>query len=503
VLRDILEFGPRRFRRHAWANSGRGRIEVRGVGDEDGNGAATASAVTAALRRMTGVRWAEVNAVTGHAMVLFDERRVNLSALVETVSEVEDARDSTDGGWSRDEPPHPDDPAALAAAVIGLAADGAGLAAAVINRLLIVPPLPAAARVGIGLIEAQPRLRRLLETALGPAGTDAVVGIGSGVLNGLTGGVGPQLVTGLSHLLLLREVRSRRAVWRSTGCQLEEASASPAQHPPPKSPRPTPFPPGPIELFADRVAAVSLAASGAVFAMTGDLGRTAKLLLIGVPPAARLGREAFAAALARGLAGRGVIPMDPGVFRRLDRIDTILIDEGLLPDAPADADVGPVSAEQVRKLQIEGKAVLVVAGGDNAVLAAADVAVALAVDGEPTGWAADLITDDALAVTTLLEAIPAARRLSRRAVVVSAAGTAAAGIATVLAPWDLGDLTLQPVYLTGLVTQMDGVLTARRLTRAADRGRAPAASPTAAAERPGNFQETVSGRRGTAPTLVE
>jgi cation-transporting ATPase I len=283
-------------------------------------------------------------------------------------------------------------------------------------------------------------------------------------------------VTGLSHVLLVREVRSRARAWRSRG----EAVDEPVQHPPARSARPTPFPPGPVELFADRVAAVSLAASGAVLTVTGDLSRAAKLLLIGVPPAARLGREAFAAVLARRLADRGVIPMDPGVFRRLDRVDTVLVDERLhdarwrealdaLDLDPhitvEDAGAGTVTAEQVSKLQADGRAVLVVAGSDNDVLAAADVAIAVPVASEPTGWAADLIAgSDAAAVATLLRAIPAARRLSRRAVLVSSVGTAVAGVATVFVPWDLGDLSLQPVYLAGLVTQLDGIRTARGIS---------------------------------------
>jgi cation-transporting P-type ATPase I len=491
VIPDALRFGPRRFRRHAWANAGRGRIEVRGVTPETSDGPQTASAITAALRRVRGVRWAEVNVVTGHALVLFDERRVDIGTLVDAVAEVEDARQVEDGGWSRAEPPHPDDPAALTAAVIGLASDLAGMVAAAVSRLVVIPPLPAAARAAVGIAEAQPRVRRLLETALGPAGTDAAVGVGSAVLNGLTGGVGPQVVTAMHHLLLVREVRARRSVWRERGCELEETHGALPHSPPVKSARPTPFPPGPVELFADRVATASLLAAGSMLTLTGDFARAGKLLLIGVPPAARLGREAFAAVLAARAAQAGVIPMDPGVFRRLDRVDTVLVDERLLIGPHADAarwqatlcdlggnrwlTVGPaagrpdghpstITADRIRKLQADGHAVVVAAGSDNDVLAAADVAIAVPVGDEPVAWAADLITaPDGAAAVDLLRAIPAARRFSRRSVVISAVGTAAAGLATALVPWDPGDLTLQPVYLAGVVTQLDGIRTAARL----------------------------------------
>lgn len=483
-----LRLGPQRFRRHAWASAGRARIEVRGL--DDGQ---TASSVVAALRRVRGVRLAEINAVTGHVLVMFDEGSVGMGTLVETVTSVEDVRNEGDEGWSRAEPPHPDDPAALTAAIVAVAADGAGLLAAMAGRLLVIRPVPTAARVLVGVVEAQPRLRRLVESGLGPAGTDAVLGVGAGILNGLTGGIAPQLVTGLSHALLLAEVRARRAVWRRRGDELEAAPGALTQHPPPKSPRPTPYPPGPVEVFADWVGAASLVVAGAVGAMTRDVGRTANLLLIGVPPAARLGREAFASTLARRLANQGVVPMDPGAFRRLDRITTVIVDDEVrsaLQSAAGSAvdsapwaerferlarEIGlqvvicgvpegessseqPRSGEQIRRLQAAGEAVLVVAAADNDVLAAADVAIAVPTADAGAGWAADLITEsDPETVLTLLHAVVAARKVSRRAVVIAAAGTAAAAALTALNPFPTGDLTLQPVYFSGLLTQLDGV----------------------------------------------
>src|SRR5439155_611008 len=45
----------------------------------------------------------------------------------------------------------------------------------------------------------------------------------------------------------------------------------------------------------------------------------------GVPKAATLGREAFAAQLDRGLAAHGVITMDALALRRLDRVDALVL----------------------------------------------------------------------------------------------------------------------------------------------------------------------------------
>lgn len=61
-----------------------------------------------------------------------------------------------------------------------------------------------------------------------------------------------------------------------------------------------------------------------------------------------------------------------------------------------------------------------------------------------------------------IETVPAARRLSRRSAAVATTGAAAAGLLTALVPRPLaGDLTLQPVYLAGLLAQLDGIRIAR------------------------------------------
>ena len=499
---ETLRLGPARFRRRAWASEGRGLIELRRAADGQ-NGASAVEALTSALHRVQGVRWARVNAITGHALILFDERTVTLDSLVEVVASVEEDSGQADSGWSRAEPPHPDDPAAVTGAVIGLAADLAGLACAAVTRLVVVPPLPTGVRALIGIVEAQPRVRRLVEHAVGPAGADAAIGIGSGALNGLTGGVAPLAVTALSHSLLLGEVLARRNAWQAHAQQLLEPASADPVHPPIKAARPAAFPTGPVEVFADRAAAASLLAAGVLFAVTRNVSRTASLLLIGVPPAARLGREAFAATLAWRLARRGVIPMDSGAFRRLDRITTVLVEPSVLdsapdsgpssgdgahglvalpavleglaaggitvagarprtpPDAVGAAALPTLSARQIHQMQAEGEAVLVVATSDNDILAAADVAVAVHRPGRPVGWAADLITDDPSLALTVLAAVPAAHRLSGRATAAATVGTATAGLLTALAPWPLlGDLTLQPVYLSGMISQLDGVRTA-------------------------------------------
>ncbi|HWD73177.1 MAG TPA: HAD-IC family P-type ATPase [Actinomycetota bacterium] len=49
-----------------------------------------------------------------------------------------------------------------------------------------------------------------------------------------------------------------------------------------------------------------------------------------MPKAGRLGREAFAAQLGRVLAARGVVPFDARCLRRLDRVDTVMVEAAAL-----------------------------------------------------------------------------------------------------------------------------------------------------------------------------
>jgi cation-transporting ATPase I len=464
------DLAPQRHGRHVALDGGHGLIEVRGLADGDGDRKALAETVQKALRAVRGVRWSQVNAVTGHALIAFDEGSLDVGELLEAVESAEEEHGTSDAGWSRGAPPHPADPTALRGAVAALAADCAGLGAAVVTALLRFPA-PPSLRALVGVVEAQPRVRRLAEQVLGQAGADLAVGIGSGILNGLTEGVGPLVVTTLSHAQLVAEVRSRQAVWREQETALCAAPGCLPDRPPVKAARSAPFPSGPVEAFADRIAVVSGLGAAVVLGLTGDVNRAAGILLIGVPPAARLGREAFAATLARGLSGRHVVPMDPGAFRRLDRVTVVVLDQdgsGLEVRAVTGDDVaardGESAAQAVRRLQAEGHGVLLVADRDNDALMAADVAVGVHRDGAGVAWAADLICGPE-PVQPLLAAVPVARRVSRRAVTLAGLGSAAAGLLTALAPWPFSDLTLQPVYVSGVLTQLDGALAARRVLR--------------------------------------
>jgi len=81
-----------------------------------------------------------------------------------------------------------------------------------------------------------------------------------------------------------------------------------------------------------------------VLALTGQPRRAADALLAAVPKSAKLGREGFATMLAWQLARRGVVPLNPGAFRRLDRVDTVVVDSSVLcTTRPQVLEVDPAS----------------------------------------------------------------------------------------------------------------------------------------------------------------
>jgi cation-transporting P-type ATPase I len=84
----------------------------------------------------------------------------------------------------------------------------------------------------------------------------------------------------------------------------------------------------------------SAAGFAAVGLATGDPRRAAAGLVVCTPKAAALGRDGFASHLARELAGRAALVLGREALRRLDRIDTIVL------DAPALSPAGP-EIEQV------------------------------------------------------------------------------------------------------------------------------------------------------------
>jgi cation-transporting ATPase I len=87
---------------------------------------------------------------------------------------------------------------------------------------------------------------------------------------------------------------------------------------------------GPVESYADSAANGSLIAAASALVAGGGTEDAAGAIEAAVPRAAHMGRQAFAAVLGRGLADAGLLVLDPGALRRLDRVQVVVIDGAAL-----------------------------------------------------------------------------------------------------------------------------------------------------------------------------
>ncbi|MET0910244.1 MAG: heavy metal translocating P-type ATPase, partial [Ilumatobacteraceae bacterium] len=332
-----------RLERRFDVSDGRAHIEVKGTHGPEHR--ALAADVKEAIERLDGVHWAEVDAVVGRLIVTFDPETVDADSLIETIETVEELHDVAGERFPHDRPDHPADRAPIQRNVFGIAADVAGLSVAAASRAMHLMPIPSEIPGLVTLADHQPRVRRFLEAQLGPPAADVVMSSTNAFAQAL--GQGPLgLVADIGNrTLALQEQRSRNATWARRERELVEGRHS-VGHPPDSYPeRPIALPDGPIEKYVDRAGLASLGVVAGVLAFTSDPRRASKMLLTGIPKAATMGREAFAAEFDRSLAGRDVLTMDPAALRRLDRVDTLILEaDTILSDTWAIVDVSGVVA---------------------------------------------------------------------------------------------------------------------------------------------------------------
>ena len=280
------------------------------------------------LEALEGVDWATVNQTLGRVIVAFDGEQTDVEDIVDVVETVEQARGVSHEEFPAERPDHPGDDAPVRHEAWALAMDLAGAGVGSLARTFRTNVLSAEVAALVGLVEATPALRRPLEAHLGPAADLGLAAVHS-FAQSFAGTPLSLLVDAAHRALLLRELSSRRAVWElrePTLCDATTAGA-PAVEAPPSS---RPLPPGPAERFAQRSSAAAFAAAVGALAATRDPRLAVAATVAGNPKAARLGVDAFAATLGRLLAQRGVVPMDREVLRRLDRVDTVVLDSDAL-----------------------------------------------------------------------------------------------------------------------------------------------------------------------------
>ncbi len=311
-------------RRMTVSEDGHAHIEVRGAHLPEHE--ALAADAKAAIERLDGVEWAEVDAVVGRLVVVFDPAAIDADDLIGTLETVEELHDVADERFPHDRPDHPADRTPIHLNVFGIAADVAGLGYATAAQALHVIRLPGEIPGLVSVADNAPRVRRFLEGRLGPPTADVVMSTTNAAAQAL--GQGPLgLIVDIGHRSIkLGEQQSRNATWTRRESELVQGRHSVGHPAEPVERRPVALPKGPIESYSDRVGLASLGATAAVLGATKDPRRASKLLLAGIPKAATLGREAFAAEFDRLLTRHDVLTMDPLALRRLDRVDTLVIE---------------------------------------------------------------------------------------------------------------------------------------------------------------------------------
>ncbi len=314
----------RMHRRVAMSGDGHAHIEMRGADRPEH--AALAADAKAAIERLDGVEWAEVDAIVGRLIVVFDPEAIDADDLIESLETVEELHDVADERFPHDRPDHPADRLPIQLNVFGIVADVAGLGYAGAAQALHFMRLPSEIPGLVSIADNSPRVRRFLEGRLGPPAAEVVMTTTNAAAQAL--GQGPLgLIVDIGHRSIkLGEQQSRNATWNRREPELVQGRHSvghPAEH---LAKRPVSLPKGPIEMYSDRAGLASLGAMSVVLGATRDPRRASKLLLAGIPKAATHGREAFAAEFDRVLSQYDVLTMDPQALRRLDRVDTLVIE---------------------------------------------------------------------------------------------------------------------------------------------------------------------------------
>jgi cation-transporting ATPase I len=320
--------GIGRMERRTWKGRGHAHLEVRALhlpGYER-----LARDLEAALERLGGVHWAEVNAVIGRVVVSFDEEEVDLGRLVDVLGAVEKAHHLEDVPFPQDSPEHPADVEPLQRNLIGLGADLAGLGLSLAGGILRVAPLPAELSAALSLVDNLPRLRRVLEDHFGHPAVELSLALSTAVSQALTQGPLGLAVDAAHRASLCAEIEARRRAFSRREPELcpRRVPSRPAAVD--LGERPVTLRRGPIEAYSDGASLAAMPAFAVALAASGNPRRAANVLLAGNPKPARRGRDAFASQLGRMLSRRDVVVMDASVLRRLDRIDTFLLDARVL-----------------------------------------------------------------------------------------------------------------------------------------------------------------------------
>jgi H+-transporting ATPase len=308
--------------RRCCKRSDRAWIEVRGLREEHGHD--LGQAVLEALRAHPGVSSAHLNFPLSRVFVRFADGGPTCDQLCELVGDAEQqARAHGVAAPPSRAPFLPGDDALLLSRVLSAGITAAGLWGAAAGRVLRLPRLPLPLGASVSVVRYQPRLRAILEERLGEETAGKTLGAAKFATRTFGQVPGSHAVALMSRVARTAECRAAQHAWeRYEPRFFEYAECSDV------FPLPARFEAkGSVEQHLDRSALAQAAGAAAVGLLTGDPDAAARAALVAVPKAARTAREMFASTIGRGLADdHAVLTMRPVVWRRLDRVDAVVID---------------------------------------------------------------------------------------------------------------------------------------------------------------------------------
>ncbi|WP_381562779.1 HAD-IC family P-type ATPase [Streptomyces eurythermus] len=365
---------------------------------------------------------------------------------------------------------HPADPAGVRTAAATLAADAVGIAVALTAYALRLPPSPRMVTAVVTLLRENPRFRARLRDRLGDSGMDLALACANAAVHGAGQSPASLVLDGALRACQVAETVARSAAFDAVHdrlCAPQRVSLAPDGPPRP------PLRVSPAQEYAAHASAGSVLGAAATLLVKHDAAEAAEAVLAGSPKAARYGPAAFHAVLSGALSRTGVLVRAPERLRQLEMAGTVVLHPGALrtedgePDPWAEPVLDAARRAGLRVVLVddpaledftgladqvvdprrplddvvyeargEEGAVLVVArvraAGEHDVLAAlraADIALALTDRDGAVVWGADLLALHGLPdVWRVLTAIPAARRVGRRAQTLARSGAALSGL---------------------------------------------------------------------------
>lgn len=372
------------------------------------------------LAHEPGVRWVRFNARYARLVVAYDPSRTAPSTLLDRLDRLEDVLGYGHFGLASDPRRHPADAEPLRRAIAEVGIEAMSVVAGL--SLKLSSAKVRARHVDLAgittALRGVPRLRALVDRQLGARGAEIVLEAADAWTRAMMQGTTGALVDIVAHGLEIRERRARRRAWAAWepvlagdpdahhgGATLREA-------------RIQAIPDGPVERYVDQAILASLSAFAFGLATTGDAEVAMAPVFGGIPRPARVGRSVFVRQLAWRLARSGVLVQLAESLEVLDRLDVLLVEVALAADPRIEPVLtrardhgirvvavgrtdGALPVDQVvatralratiRRLQVEGRVVGLVAHGDSPGFVVADLGLSVL---DPQGrvpWSADLI----------------------------------------------------------------------------------------------------------------